>query len=531
MTLLHDKASVPDGATEPVASDIRGIRWLRQVLGTRRLPWWVGIAIALAAAASYGLAAGWWTPRGPVTTFQAVAAIGLSLTVGVTAGVALRSRWAMLLAPVTFAAVFELVRMSTDGPLVDGIHLGSTYGVLAFFSGRGLHGMLALVPMLLGAAWGAGVARRLSGGRGRRGRGTAGLWSRRTVAAVVAVALLVLTGALLRPASTDPIRAANGSPLAGSVAELTRVDVGGHPLAMMIRGVSATNPVLLYLAGGPGGTDIGALRRHCQALEQNFVVATYDQRGAGKSYDQLDPTSTLTLEAAVRDAIAVTDYLRSRFHQDKIYLVGNSWGTILGVLAAQRRPELFRAFIGAGQMVDLAETDRIYYADTMAWARRSGNSKLAGTLTRNGPPPYTNPLKYEAVLSNEQKVYPYDDTVNAESAAGFSTNLFVREYSLLQQLHNLGAALDVFTVLYPQLQTINFRTQVRQLKVPVYLVQGRYETRGRAQPAREWFALLRAPTKQLITFDTAGHRTLFEQPQRFSDLMTDTVLPQTSPSS
>ncbi len=340
MTLLHDKASVPDVATEPVASDIRGVRWLGQVLGARRRPWWVGIAIVLAAAAFYGLAAGWWTPRGPVTTFQVVAAIGLSLTVGVTAGVALRSRWAMLAAPVTFAAVFQLVRISPAGPLVGGIHLGSTYGFLAFFSGRGLHGMLALVPMLLGAAWGAGVARCLSGGRGRRGRGTAGLWSRRT-----------------------------------------------------------------------------------------------------------------------------------------------------------------------------------------------GHAKLVGTLTGNGPPPCTNPLEYEAVLSNEQKVYPYDDTVNAGSAAGFSTNLFVREYSLLQQLHNLGAALDVFTVLYPQLQTINFRTQVRQLKVPVYLVQGRYETRGRAQPAREWFDLLQATTRQLITFDTACHRTLFEQPQRFSDLMTDTVLPQTSPSS
>ncbi len=229
--------------------------------------------------------------RGPISTFEAVAAIVLSLGVGVCAGLAMRSRWAMLLAPVTFAAVFELVRSPTVGPLVDGIHL-STYGILAFALGRGVHGVLALAPMLLGVAVGAGISRRrYGGGRGRRGRGTAGMWSRRVVTGLAGLAVLAMTVAVLRPASTEPIRGADGNPVVGSVAELTRVEVGGQHLAMMIRGGGGTSPVLLYLAGGPGGTDIGAMRRHSQALEDDFVVATFDQRGSGKSYDQLDPTS------------------------------------------------------------------------------------------------------------------------------------------------------------------------------------------------------------------------------------------------
>ena len=188
--------------------------------------------------------------------------------------------------------------------------------------------------------------------------------------ALLTVGLLLLTAALLRPASTAPLHDARGHTLAGSVAELTRVHVGGHDRSMMIRGNTTTNPVLLYLAGGPGGTDIGALRRHSQGLEHDFVVATYDQRGTGGSYDQLDPTSTLTLKQAVSDAVAVSNYLRNRFHQDKIILVGNSWGSILGVLAAQAHPELYRAFVGAGQMVDIRATDRIYYTDTLGAAHR-----------------------------------------------------------------------------------------------------------------------------------------------------------------
>jgi proline iminopeptidase len=511
--------------TDPGATPSASAR-LRAALG----PMWrarrIAVAVVAATAGGYGLLAAWWTPRGPVTTSQAVAAIGISVIVGILTGLVLRSRWALLLGPAAFMTIFELARMGTAGPMVDGIHLGSTYGFVAFALGRGLHAVLALAPLVLGAALGAAAARRLDGDvPGRGGWSKSGLWMRRTGIALLGVGLLALTVALIRPAGTDPILAADDGP--GSVAELTRVTVGGHDLAMMIRGDNIANPVLLFLAGGPGGTEIGAMRRHGQLLEQNFTVATFDQRGAGKSADNLEPTATLTLDRAVSDAIEVTNYLRQRFGQDKIYVVGNSWGTILGVLAVQQHPELYRAFVGTGQMVSPRETDSIFYTDTLAWARRTHNTALVDTLTASGPPPYANILDYEPALTRIDAVFPYDHTPNAEGAGGNSENLFVGEYGLLEQVHNLPAWLDVFAVLYPQLQNIDFRTQALQLNVPVYLVQGRHELPGRATLADEWFHLLKAPTKQLIVFDTAGHRSLFERPDLFHQVMTTTVLPQT----
>ncbi|MEO6086344.1 MAG: alpha/beta hydrolase, partial [Umezawaea sp.] len=331
-------------------------------------------------------------------------------------------------------------------------------------------------------------------------------------------------------AATDAVPGADGAPLAGSVAELTRVRVDGQDLSMMIRGRSVDNPVLLFLAGGPGGSELGAMRRHGQALEQDFTVVTFDQRGAGKSYDTLDPTSTLTLDRAVADAVEVTEYLRARFHQDKIYLLGNSWGTILGVLAVRQHPELYRAYIGSGQMVDPRETDQAFYDDTLAWAKRTGNFGVVDTLTSSGPPPYPNVLDYEPVLTTHaDEVYPYDHTVNAEGAGGFSENLLVGEYGLLEQLHTLAGFLDVFTVLYPQLQHIDFRVDATRLRVPLYLIQGEYEVRGRAEPVDDWFRMLDAPRKELVVLDSAGHRALFEQPEQFARIMTDTVLADTTP--
>jgi len=500
------------------ASRLQG--FLRPVWRDRRL----GIGLAVAAAALWGLVAGWWTPRGPLTTGQALWAMAISLAIGATAGLVMRSRWAPLVAPVAFVGVFELVRRGTDGPVVDGLH-ASTYGVIAFVVGRGFHGLTALLPMLFGAAVGAGYARRFTETTlSRPDRRRVGLYVRRSVAVLTGVGLIALAGVVARPASTDPILRPDGEPLAGSIAELTRVNIGGHDLALMIRGNSTQNPVLLFLAGGPGGSELGAMRRHLEALEPAFVVVTWDQRGTGRSYPELDPASTLTLEGAVSDTIEVTNYLRRRFDQEKIYVVGQSWGTILGVLALQDHPDLYRAFIGTGQMVSPRETDRIIYQDTLAWARDTGNNDLVDTLTGIGPPPYESILDYEPALSYEHEVYPYDHSRNSEGEGGFSENLLVNEYSLIDKVHTFAGFLDTFSVLYPQIQDIDFREDVTQLDVPVYLVQGLHEADGRSELVDEWFSVLDAPTKQMIVLDTSGHRPLFEQPDEFVEIMTDVVL-------
>ena len=147
-------------------------------------------------------------------------------------------------------------------------------------------------------------------------------------------------------------------------------------------------------------------------------------------------------------------------------------------------------------MVDPRETDGVFYTDTLAWARRTGDTALVDKLTGSGPPPYTDMLDYEPSLTNTQ-VYPYDHTNNSEGAGGFSENLSVEEYTLLEQAHAFAGFFDVFTVLYPQLQGIDFRTDAAQLAVPVYLMEGRFEAPGRLGPAQQWFDLLDAPAKQL----------------------------------
>ncbi|MEZ4831633.1 MAG: alpha/beta hydrolase [Caldilineaceae bacterium] len=473
-----------------------------------------GLILVAAMAVGTAIFAAWLTPRGPITTAQALTWMGIAFVLGGAAGAITGSRWSMLVTPLVFVAVFEVGRLGVDGPTVDAIHLDSIYGVIAFVTGRLFHGVLVLAPMMLGSVYGVWVAARL-GHPAAPNTGLVG-W---VLSGLVSVGLLLLAASIARPAVTAPILGEDGAPLPGSIAELTTAPIGGHNQALMIRGRNTDNPVLLYLAGGPGGTDIGAMRLDT-GLEAHFVVATWDQRGVGKSYTALDPVETLTLDQMVADTIAVTDYLRQRFAEDKIYLVGNSWGTTLGVLAAQQRPDLYHAFVGTGQMVSQRQTDIIFYEQTLSWAEETGNTALVDTLRRNGPPPYESLLSYEPALAHEHDWNPYPDfNPNNEMPA----ILFVPEYTLMDKINGFRSFLDTFGVLYPQLQHIDFRHDVTRLDVPVTVVLGEHEARGRAVLAHEWFDQLEAPAKQMIIFERAGHRAHFDDPAAFAALMAQIV--------
>jgi pimeloyl-ACP methyl ester carboxylesterase len=483
--------------------------------------WRVGLALVIAVATMAALLSAWLTPRGPVTTVEALTSMVAALCVGVVAGVALGNRWSIIVTPAVFIAVFELARIGVEGPTVDGVQLGSVVGALAFAAGRGVHGLLVLLPMMVGSVYGVELASR-SGRTTARTMGAAG-W---IITGLLTVGLVVLGAMIARPASTAPILGPDGEPLAGSIAELTTTRIGGDDQALMIRGTSTDNPVLLHLAGGPGGTDIGAMRLDA-GLEQHFTVATWDQRGTGKSYAAIDPTDTLTLDRAVADTVEVTNYLRDRFGQERIFLTGQSWGTIPSVLAVQQHPELYHAYVGTGQMVSPRATDQAFYEDTLAWAERNGNAKLAATLRDVNPPPYEDPLVYATVANYERDLNPYPEF---DGHTEMTSTIFVPENTVMDRINALRGLGDTFAVLYPQLQDLDLRTDVPRLDVPVHVVMGSHEAPGRVIPAREWFDRLDAPSKRWIEFEGSSHRASFERPADYTALMTqvlDDTLPAT----
>lgn len=178
----------------------------------------IALVVSTAVAIIGGIVAAWLMPRGPVTTTEALVWMAGTLITGLLGGLVLGSRWSMLLSPVAFVVAFELARMGTQGPTVDGVYLGSTYGVIAFVVGRGVTYLLGLAPMVLGCLYGVELAARA----GRERSSTLGAigWGLTLIASVAIIGLAVLVA---RPASTSPVLGADGQPVPGSITELTSV--------------------------------------------------------------------------------------------------------------------------------------------------------------------------------------------------------------------------------------------------------------------------------------------------------------------
>ncbi len=334
-------------------------------------------------------------------------------------------------------------------------------------------------------------------------------------------------------AHTPAILGADGKPLPGSIASLEKVKLGGVDQWLIIRGHDVNKPVLLFLSGGPGASEAARVLRFNRELEKHFVVVIWEQRGCGKSYPSINPKSGLTVDQYVADLIELTDMLRARFDEQKIYLVGHSWGTIIGLLAAQQRPDLFHAYIGTAQMVDVLETDQMIYDLMLEHARQTGDMAFAQTLEKQGPPPYLgqNPIQpYATLFGREYQAFevPHikDETYRREGDA-ILLMLKQPEYGWLDRIYYLLGLMNTFNVVYPQLQEMDFRVDAARLDLPVYIVLGRHDMNNPSPLPEEYFHLLEAPKKELIFFEDSGHGMLWQETDKFHRLMVETVLPET----
>lgn len=129
-----------------------------------------------------------------------------------------------------------------------------------------------------------------------------------------------------------------------AISELLKINIGNVEQWIYIRSENRHNPILFMLHGGPGTGHIGFIRKFQQSLEKHFVVVQWDQRGAGLSYSTNIPLASMNINQLVNDAIEITHYILKLFKRKELYVIGHSWGTILGMLAVSRAPHLYKRY-------------------------------------------------------------------------------------------------------------------------------------------------------------------------------------------
>jgi pimeloyl-ACP methyl ester carboxylesterase len=320
-------------------------------------------------------------------------------------------------------------------------------------------------------------------------------------AACAAAAILALSAG---PAGRA--EAAKACAVAAPVDESGFVRIGGIQQWVTIRGDSCANPVVLFLHGGPGNPLSPYAGRIYSGWEKDFTLVQWDQRGAGRTFARNPPTERLTVRLMTGDGIAVAGYLRARLGQDRIILVGGSWGSVLAVHMAQARPDLFHAYVGAGQMVDYRANLGASYRATLARARAAGDGETAARLEALGPPPWTDP-RNAGVLRRATRAYERKATTAAPAGwwspapaySGPKSESALEAGDDFSYLQFVGAAGDGMAA------TIDLPRLGLQFALPVYLVQGAEDLVTTPEVARRYFDSLSAPDKAFRLLAGTGH--------------------------
>jgi pimeloyl-ACP methyl ester carboxylesterase len=348
-----------------------------------------------------------------------------------------------------------------------------------------------------------------------------------TVPVVLLVCVILLVGVLMAcsPGKPEPFLDENGKSLPGSISEKIFVNINGVQQGMIIKSKDLSNPVLLYLHGGM--PEYFLTQKYPTGLEDYFTVVWWEQRGSGLSFNP-NATKAITSEQLISDMLEVTNYLRNRFSKEKIYLMGHSGGTFIGIQVAARAPELYYAYIGVAQMSDQRESERLAYEYMLKEFKENGNEEMVRKLEAA---PVTTaddiPDSYLALRDGAMHSLGIGTRHDMKSVITgiFIPSLTFREYTLKEKL-NLwrGKSQTGVSSLWNEIVVTDLTTQVTEFEIPVYFLAGRYDYTVNYDLQRDYFEEINAPKKGFYTFENSAHSPLYEEPEYFLEIMVNDVL-------
>jgi pimeloyl-ACP methyl ester carboxylesterase len=340
--------------------------------------------------------------------------------------------------------------------------------------------------------------------------------------AVICILTIVLW--IYSPGKSAPFRDESGNQIAGSISEKIFITINNVKLGMFIKSKDKTNPVLLILHGGIPLYYLN--QKYPTGLEDYFTVVWWEQRGSGLSYHSNIAPESVTLKQLVADAIEVTNYLCTRFGKNKIYLMGHSGGSYIGIHTAAKAPELYHAYIGLSQMSDQLKSEQLAHEYMLRQYRLKGNKKMAKKL-EDAPVIKGTSDEYLKLRDNAMHSLGVGTTHNIRSVFReiFLPSLTFKEYTLREKYNFWKAkAHSGVHPLWKDMLSTKLMTQVPELEIPVYFFSGIYDYTVSYTLSKEYLKEINAPIKGFYSFKQSAHSPLFEEPDRVKQIMLLDVL-------
>lgn len=298
-----------------------------------------------------------------------------------------------------------------------------------------------------------------------------------------------------------------------SIYSLEPIQLGNIKQTILIRSDDTTKPILLFLHGGPGTAQIGFARKYQRNLEKEFIVVNWDQRGSGLSQPDGLTKEDLTLEKYLSDAKELITHLLYRFGKEKLYLVGHSWGTILGTELAKTYSDYLYAYIGIGQIVNMYEGEKASYEFVVRQAKDKYDRKALKILEHLEFDP--NSMDY---LMKQRKLLDRfkGSTYSVSGFQMYTSDFFsIKEYKVSDWFKYFeGNSFSVRTM-WNEVMKTDFSGDTH-FAILIYFCAGRYDYNTPSPLAEAYFKTIEAPKKEFLWFENSAHCPPFEEPEKFN---------------
>ena len=326
------------------------------------------------------------------------------------------------------------------------------------------------------------------------------------------------------PGKTEPFVDENGETINKSISTIERIELGGIEQYLIIGGIDSTKPVLLFLHGGPGSPELGFVKKFNPNLEYDFVVVHWEQRGSGKSYNNNISIESMTIEQFISDTKELSEHLIKRFNQDKIYIMGHSWGSYLGMKTIEKHPEFYHCYFGIGQVADQYRSERISYEWAKNQAEKKEDKKAMKKLEAlDFPEINASSKEWIKFLMVERS---YVDKFGGGLFRDYNGTLDkllpvinAKEYTLRDKINYGIGSLFSLEHLWDDVITDNLFETIDSVQIPVYFLHGVYDYQTSYIVAKEFYDQLKAPEKQFFTFENSAHCPIFDEPDRFNKIL------------
>ncbi|MSA03475.1 alpha/beta fold hydrolase [Lactonifactor sp. BIOML-A3] len=296
--------------------------------------------------------------------------------------------------------------------------------------------------------------------------------------------------------------------------EQSKMNLNGVPQFVSIRGEKKEAPLLVYLHGGPGDAALPLVMKYNKMLEQQFTVVVWEQRGAGKSYYKF--IGPVTIDDFLNDLHVLVNYLLSRFQQNSLYLIGHSWGSILGLRFVEAYPELVRTYIGCGQVVNMRQSSKTAYEYALAHADKKSLEKLRGIDCSYQTDSWLNDLLFVTRQVVRHKGSLYGRTNYNDLVIPF---LFSPYYTLPDLIRRQKGSLQAIQYLWQEVMQTDFEEQTHY-GAPLIFIEGRYDSHVSSALVKKYFDRIETE-KQFYWFENSCHFPQWSESERFNKLLCD----------